>query len=311
MQGRNWIILAVAAVVGLFAVIIANGYFSGIQERNERLAEAQRLVKIAVASQPLEFGTKLTDQNVKMQAWPASSVPVGAFVSIPAVMKDNRVALRPMVPGEPVLASKVSGKDGRATLAAVLPEGMRAVSIPIGAVSGVAGFVLPGTTVDVILTRKMSGEGATSEDFRSDVILESVQVLAVDQLTNDKQGKPKVGKTATVAVTIHDAQRLSVADRMGALSLALRKVEDAPILAQGVAVKTTSTVTGRQVGGPRLYIGRPRESRPQPSAQRSYARPPTYVAVARVGNPGGPSGPSMTVVRGTQSTDYPITYGGW
>ena len=126
MQGRNWIILAIAVVIGLVAVVLANAYFSGVEQKQERVAEQQKLVRIVVASQELEFGTKLTDQNVRRQNWPANSVPVGAFRSIPEVLKDNRVALRPIVPGEPVLASKVSGTDGRATLAALLPEGLRA-----------------------------------------------------------------------------------------------------------------------------------------------------------------------------------------
>src|SRR5687768_8577631 len=132
---RNLIIIGVAVLLGLFAVFIANSYFSGVEQRQAQIADQQKLSRIVVASQPLKFGTKLTADNVRLQNWPAGSVPQGAFTSIAAALKDSRVALRPIVVNEPVLADKVSGTDGRATLAANLPAGMRATSIPISATS--------------------------------------------------------------------------------------------------------------------------------------------------------------------------------
>ncbi len=135
------------------------------------------------------------------------------------------MALRPIVIGEPVLRSKVSGTDGRATLAALLPDGFRAVSIPVNNVNGVAGFVLPGLMVDVLLMRQIEGDGADTQDQRADVVLEGAQVLAVDQLADEKTGKPKVSRTVTLAVTPQDASRLAIANRMGTLQLTLRKME--------------------------------------------------------------------------------------
>ncbi len=311
MQGRNWLVAAIAIVVGLFAVIIANAYFSGIEQRAENEAQAQKLVQVVVATQPLEFGTKLIPQNIRLQAWPAASVPVGAFTTIPDALRDNRVALRPIVPGEPILASKVSGKEGRATLAALLPEGMRATAVPVSAVNGVAGFVLPGTMVDVLLTRQIEGEGAKREDLRSDVILQNVEVLAVDQLANDKEGQPKVSRTATLAVTLTDAQRLAIATKVGTLSLVLRKVEAAPGSQPGVEASPgsfASVVTKRDLGGPRLYMPKKVEAAPRPAA-------PAYAATAprppRIGGSvtsptGFGAGGSMTVFRGSEPTTYPV-----
>lgn len=109
MQGRNIAVIAIAIVLGLIAVVVANGWFSGVAERQEKLAEDQDMVRIVVATQPMEFGTKLTTENIRLQNWPENSVPQGAFNKVEDALKDNRVALRPMVPGEPVLASKVSG----------------------------------------------------------------------------------------------------------------------------------------------------------------------------------------------------------
>jgi pilus assembly protein CpaB len=296
----------VAVVIGLIAVVLANAYFSGVEQKQQQVAKQQQLARIVVASQKLEFGTKLTDQNVRLQNWPADSVPQGAFRTIPDALKNNRVALRPIVPGEPVLASNVSGLDGRATLAALLPDGMRATSIPVDAVNGVAGFVLPGTLVDVLLTRQIEGEGATGDDVRSDLILEDVQVLAVDQLANDKEGKPKVSRTATLAVTPYDAQRLAIARKLGTLSLSLRKVDDA--LAAGDAAETgklARTVTSRQMGLPRLVIPARRGGGGGAGVQQASATVlpaiPAMVAAPRI-----PSGPSMMVTRGTESTSYPV-----
>ncbi len=311
MQNRNLVVIAIAVVFGLIAVVLANSYFSGVQERQANLAKQQALTSIVVATQPLEFGTKLTPQNIRMQSFPATSVPEGAFRSIQDALKDNRVALRPIVPNEPILADKVSGPGGRATLAALLPDGMRAFSIPIDAVRGVAGFVLPGTMVDVMLTRKIQGDGATSEDLRADVILSNVQVLAVDQGADEKEGKPKVGKTATLSVSLFDAQRLTIAQKIGTLSLALRKVETAASNnPDGTAMAYTQTVTGRQVGGPRMYIPGRRDAAPRMAA----ARPVTMQGPVQRVNivvPGA-GGPSMTVVRGTEPTAYPVgTQGGW
>lgn len=317
MGNRNLLIALFAVLLGVVAVVLANAWFSGIEEKQQAAAVNTQTVGIVVATQPLEFGTKISTQNIKLQPWPAASVPQGAFRTINDVLKDNRVALRPIVPGEPVLADKVSGSDGRATLAALLPEGMRAVSIPVNAVRGVAGFVLPGTMVDVLLTRKIPGEGATTEDVRSDVLLSNVQVLAIDQLADEKTGKPKVGRTATLAVTLYDAQRLALADEMdGTLSLALRKVETAAggRVDPGAAApqQIASTLTGRQLGGPRLFVrGRGTGGGGGGSSGPSYSPPPAPMRPSvSTGLAIAPGGPTMTVFRGSEPTVYPVGQGG-
>ena len=306
---RNLIILAIAIALGVIAVVVANGYFSGMDERQAQIAKEQKLARIVVASQALAFGTKLTPDNLRMQNWPAGSVPQGAFASLDAALADNRVALRPIVPGEPVLADKVSGKDGRATLAANLAPGMRATSIPISNVTGVAGFVLPGTSVDVLLTRQIPGDGADQQDQMSDVILENVHVLAIDQLADEKTGDPKVGATATMETDLYGAQKLAVAQKIGTLSLVLRNIEN-----QEPAALTTVTV--RDLPGGQLY----KRGRPQAIAQNAI--PPILPqlfgallpkAPANIPNAVSilPGGPMMSVYRGTAKSDYPVgTLGG-
>ncbi len=309
-------------MLGLVAVIMANAYFSGVEEKQVADAEQNRMARIVVATQPLEFGKPLTPQALKLQNWPASSVPQGAFTSIQEALKDNRVALRPIVPGEPVLASKVSGTDGRATLAALLPDGFRAISIPVDNVNGVAGFVLPGMLVDVLLLRQIEGDGASSQDQRADVVLESAQVLAVDQMANDKEGNPLPSKTVTLAVNPTDASRLAVANRMGTLQLTLRKMEpDFVVDGEGPQQRVAKTMTSRNLGMPRLAIagrgggggggsgGGNTASAPRAPVFASIS-PPATGSVPAAAVPVY-SGPAMTVVRGTEPTNYEVgTLGG-
>jgi pilus assembly protein CpaB len=309
VENRNLILALVAIVVAGIAVLIVNSYLSGMEERAEVQAEEQRLARIVVASQPLAFGDPLTRENIRLQNFPAGSVPQGAFTSIERALADNRVALRPIVPGEPVLADKVSGADGRAVLSANLPDGMRAVSVPITAITGVSGFVRPGDTVDVLLTRKIDVDGATGDDLMSDVILERVQVLAIDQVANEKDTAPKVGRTAVLQVDLLDAQKLAVATRVGTLSLALRNVDTvSPVGAQ--------TVTTRDLGDPQYYYAArsaaaarlrraAADARAVPAAMPPVYAPgpmPAAAAAAPV-----PVGPRMTVYRGTTGEDYPVS----
>ena len=306
MPNRNWILLAIAVVIGLVAVLIANAWFSGMEDRQEQTAQRQELTRIVVASSPLEFGARLTQQNIRLQDWPTNAVPQGAFSTLSEALKNDRVALRALVQGEPILASNVSGADGRATLAALLPAGMRAVSVPIDDVRGVSGFVLPGTLVDVLLTRKIPGDGATAEDMRSDVILENVQVLAIDQIASDKQAEPKVARTATLAVSLFDAQRLALAEKIGTLSLALRRIEDA--VGPTPVAGGQRLVTNRDLGGGRISIpGR------APAAGVAAASGIVVPSLPAIGG-GAPvavrSGPSMMVVRGTEATTYPVSTNG-
>jgi pilus assembly protein CpaB len=295
---RNLIIAAAAVVIGIFAVIIANSYFGAVEERQAQIAQEQKLARIVVASQPLAFGTKLTPDNLRLANWPANSVPVGAFTDVNQALANNRVALRPIVPGEPVLAGKVSGTDGRATLAANLEPGMRAVTIPITNVTGVAGFALPGLSVDVLLTRQMPGDGSRNEDQMSDVILPNVHILAIDQLADEQTGEPKVGGTATLETTLMDAQKLAIAQKIGTLSLALRNV-------QNQNPEALTTVTVRDLGGAGYYRpGRPQQAAaPAPITIARAIAAPIAAAVRATVPAQRQSGSSVSVYRGTEKAE--------
>ena len=124
-----------------------------------------------------------------------------------------------MEDNEPVLAAKITGPGQRAVLAAILEEGMKAVTVRVDDIVGVAGFVQPGDRVDVLLTR----QGDKGEAY-SDLILQNLKVLGIDQLADDRAAKPAVSRSVTLEVAIPQAQRLVVAQSVGSLTLALRPV---------------------------------------------------------------------------------------
>ncbi|EHJ58695.1 Flp pilus assembly protein CpaB [Novosphingobium pentaromativorans] len=295
MHGRNIVLIGIAVALGLIAVILSNSYFSGVEEQQKRIAREQDLIRIVVANKELPFGTILNDQNITLTNWPRSSVPEGAFTDISEAVGKGNATLRNIVAGEPVLASKLSS---RPTLSANLPAGQYAVAVPISAVAAAGGFIRPGDTVDVLLTRKIPGDGAAADDKMTDVVLSTVPVLAIDVDASEKSTEPKAeSKTATLQVDTLGAQKLALAQQLGVLSLALRNATDQTVTA-------ASTVLPNQLTARKLYIAS-RESRapsaPAAPISRSVMSPSTS-APRR-------SGPMMTIFRGSEPSQYEVQRG--
>jgi pilus assembly protein CpaB len=220
MANRQTLIaLGIALLLGLVAVLVANSYLNG----KERQAYAGGTTKVAVASAPLAFGSDITADKVRFVDYPNSSIPPGAFTNAAQLMPPGkrRVALMPISVNEPILSGKISAEGQGASIAALLPDGMRAASVRINDVSGVAGFVQPNDSVDVLITRQMPN--ADHEVQVTDVLLQNARVIAMDQEAKNADGTPKVAKTATLEVTPIDAQKLALAQEVGSLSLVLRK----------------------------------------------------------------------------------------
>jgi len=301
MTRQNVVVLGVAVFLGLIAVILVNAYFSGMEKRQEEIAEQAKMARVVVAAQDMAFGTQITSQNIKLVSWPEASVPDGAFRNAADMLKASRVALRPIQTGEPILASRVSGPDGRATLSANIPEGKLAFSIPITDSTGVGGFVRPGDVVDVLVTRQIPGEGAEDNDKMADVVIEAVPVLGVDQISDENKTDPAVAKTVTLEVDTVGAQKLALARELGVLSLGLRNVAW-----QGAGPRRT--VIPRQLSATNLVIpakagaAAPASAAAQPRGPASSATPSVFT-LPRI------SGPSMTVVRGVNSTQYEVRRG--
>ena len=220
MANRQTLIaLGIALVLGVLAVFLANTYLSG----TERKAQLGGTTKVAVATAPLAFGTDITPDKVRFVDFPNTSIPQGAFTNAAQLMPagKRRVALLPIGVNEPILAAKISAEGQGASIAALLPDGMRAASVAINDVSGVAGFVQPNDTVDVLITRMLPGGAGNAQV--TDVLRQNVRVIAIDQQAKNADGTPKVAKTATLEVNPLDAQKLALAQTVGTLSLVLRK----------------------------------------------------------------------------------------
>src|SRR5438094_361859 len=142
----------------------------------ERLQPPDEMTTVVVAAQRVALGSRLTAQDIRVAPWPKAAIVAGSAQD-PSVFI-GRGVIQPMEANEPVLESKLAPKDGGAGLTTTIPEGMRAVSIRVNDVIGVAGFVVPGSRVDIILSGSPANSGATDV---AKIILENVQVLAAGQ----------------------------------------------------------------------------------------------------------------------------------
>jgi pilus assembly protein CpaB len=238
---------------------------------------------IVVASAPLGFGVTLSRENVVEVPWAAAQLPEGAFSSLDQLLKDGRRAvLSPVSKNEPILKSKVTGAGQRASLSALLDDGKRAVTVRVDDVKGVAGFVLPGDRVDVLLIRTVTKAAGPVETF-SDVMLQHVKVLAVDQLINERQEKPTIAKAVTLEVNTEQAQKIMLATNIGKLSLILRQ--------QG----ENEPATARRVNESDLGIAEINIS-PVPVASKSPESPPQSPKTSAI----------VEIVRGLKGEKYDV-----
>ncbi|MER9840740.1 MULTISPECIES: Flp pilus assembly protein CpaB [Mesorhizobium] len=223
MRANTLIMIVLAGVFGVLAVVLANIWLAG---QRSAMAEANGTQRdtVVVAAVPLKFGDALSADKLREIAWPAGAIPTGAFKTTKEALAGEgaRQALQTIGVNEPILATKITGPGQRATLSAVIGEGMKAVSIRVNDVLGVAGFVFPGDRVDVLLTRTVRDTDGGDKSF-VDVLLQSMKVLAVDQVADESKDSPTVVKAVTLEASTKDAQKLTLAAGAGQLSLALRQ----------------------------------------------------------------------------------------
>lgn len=215
------LMLVFAVVFGVGAVFLSNIWLESRQPVAAAIsANLQPEDTVVVAAIPLRFGDRLTEENTREIPWTASVLPDGSFRTRAELIESeegDRQVLTSIEANEPILNWKITGAGERASLSSVLTDGTRAVSIRVNDVLGVAGFVLPGDRVDIMLTREENKESFV------DVLLQGVKVLAIDQSANDREENPIVVKTVTVEVQTVEAQKLVLAAGVGQLSLALRE----------------------------------------------------------------------------------------
>jgi pilus assembly protein CpaB len=266
MKVRGLVLIGVSALLGLAAVTWV------------KKPTATGMTSVVVAKVALNFGDQLTPAKLSLVDMPPASVPQGAFSAIDDVAKDNRVVLRAMVPGEPILTSKISGNGGRAILSTLIDYSMRAAAIRVNDVNGVAGFVQPGDRVDVMLTQNVTDRAKAD----TTLLLQNVKVLGIDQQADDTKDKAVVVKAVTLEVSPDDAQKLTLAGTIGSLSLSLRNYAN------------PDAVAGRRLSVDDLVPTPPKDAVPVivPAVVKTAAPPPT-----------------VEIFRGTQSTTYDVTRG--
>jgi pilus assembly protein CpaB len=188
---------------------------------------------VMVAAADLDIGAEITAENVRTINWPANSLPAFAYSDPKDVI--GRGIIMPMIQNEPFLPMKLAGKDGGTGLTPAIPPGLRAVSVKVNEVIGVAGYVLPGTHVDVVAT--VSPTGAAT-DMTSKVVLTNVQVLAAGtkiERDGENKDKPMPVSVVTLLVNPEEAERLTLASTEGKIQLALRNPLDKTMpLTQGI-----------------------------------------------------------------------------
>ncbi|MDF8332478.1 Flp pilus assembly protein CpaB [Novosphingobium cyanobacteriorum] len=341
MDKKKLLLLVGALIVAIGTAFAARSLFAGASTpQAEAAAKVPQGPKVLVAQRALPVGTIVTADAISFQPWPKDLVQDAYFAEGEADMSKllGTVVRNPITAGEPVTQGSLVAPGDRGFLAAALGPGMRAVTIPVSARTGVAGFVFPGDHIDLVLTQTVKAGGGQALKA-SETILKNLRVLATDQSTEQEtiEGKTRVRtfSTVTLEVTPKIAEQVAVAQTIGTISLSLRSIADnsaelEQALASG-AVKVPAGMTKAQEEALlKTALSRPidkgssfvtggdvsrfqRKTMPSMSAINGMpeAPPPSYGSA--MGRPSGPSivirtGPVVNVTRGKETQT--VTVGG-
>lgn len=281
MNIRTIATVAFALLFGLAAVILTQVWLGRQRTADRQTAAIEGTVPVVVAAQPIARGMALEPALLKVVRFPQVSVPAGSLTTIEqATAGGQRLALRSIAANEPIMVGKITMPGGKVNLSAAMTPGMRAITFRSNDVAGVAGFVLPGDRVDMLLTRDAAA-GNNDSTLVSQVVVDNLKVLAVDQVDDDAEGKPVVAKAITLEATPEQAQTIALAQAVGTVSLALRQVgDDEPIAKR---IMTVADLGGYRAPAKAAAVGiRPAPRRTQPS------------------------GPQVAVTRGVVVTSYTL-----
>jgi pilus assembly protein CpaB len=230
MKPARIIVLVIAVVAGGIAALLA-----GRSDAPPPPAPVAQLetTDVLIANADIGLGSTVSAQDLRWQTWPVAAAGAGF------IRKSNRpdavnqlvgsIARVPFSAGEPIRESKLIKATGSGYMAAILPSGMRAISVEISPETGAGGFILPNDHVDVILSRRDRAQEKVTgvEAHTSEIIMSNVRVLAIDQAVEEKNGqRVVVGKTATLELSPRQAEALALSRQLGTLSLALRSLVD-------------------------------------------------------------------------------------
>jgi len=233
MNRQRVFVLAGAFVAAIVVAFLVSHLLGGGTQKAAAIPEPPRIAMsdILVASSDLSPGTQLSSSDVHWQQWPKASIDPGfitrdANPDVDSVVNGS-VVRAPLVAGEPITTKKiVEHAQGAGLMAAIVAQGMRAVSIPVSTETDAGGFILPNDRVDVIATQLISD---SPRRFRARTLLTDIRVLAVDQTYEGKDQKTVLAKTATLELTPEQTETVIRAQAAGALTLALRALGEAPV----------------------------------------------------------------------------------
>ncbi len=229
MSLRSILLVVSAVILIIGTVFLARSWLESqrVQVAAAPAPEKPRGKQVLIATKPLPVGIFLKEGDLQWLTWPDDSLPEAYLVKDVAKKEDlfGTVVRKSFSAGQPITMDRLIRPGERGFLAAVLQAGYRAISIPIGAASGIAGLIFPGDRVDIILTHAVSDEGSDKVKPRaSETVLKNVRVLALDQKVSDQEGQPRLAKTATLEVLPKQAEILAVSRELGSLSLSLRSL---------------------------------------------------------------------------------------
>ena len=327
MDKKKLMLLMGALVVAIGTALAARSMFAGAP--TPQVEAAQQVVsgpKVLVAQRALPVGTIITVDAMSFQEWPKDMVQDAYFIDGESDMAKlvGTVVRFPITAGQPVTQGALVAPGDRGFLAAALGPGMRAITIPVSAKTGVGGFVFPGDRVDLMLTQTVKVEDSAALKT-AETILRNIRVLATDQSTETEKvdGKTVVRafRTVTLEVTPRIAEKVAVAQTIGTLALSLRSIADNQSeleraiasgdvkVPEGVTREEEERILAKAINSPieasSSYITGGDVSRFQPRTMT--ARPAkTPQAVANAGIPALPAGPSVRVTRGKETSAVPV-----
>ncbi len=299
MKPRLIVFAVLALLVAFGTAHMARNWLAGQREALEAESRAKKVgTYILVAARDLLTGGFVRVEDLRWQSWPDSDVHDTYLRQGKDKLESlaGAVVRQHIAAGAPVTLGQVIKPGDRGFLAAVLNPGMRAVSVPVTATSGIAGLVFPGDRVDLVLTHAIRDPHSSAPPRNaSETVLTDLRVLAVDQTTDDKDGKPVLARTVTFEVTPHQAEMVEVASELGKIALSLRSLaqedQDSSATPAGGDVVTYTWDSDVSV------LMRPQARRSDGEA------PPNMVTVLR--------GESVTTVPGGPNTAPPAPAAGY
>jgi pilus assembly protein CpaB len=228
MRGRTLILFVVALMLAGGTAMLVRSWLA----QRAPVATAEPIPPpppkaVLVARGAIARGQILKPADLSWQPWPEGGIGKAYIQDGTKKIEDfaGWVARDPFVPGEPVTEAKIVAPGSRGFLAAVLSPGMRAVSVPVTATSGISGLIFPGDQVDILVSEVLTGpKGNAAPQKAAETVLHDVRVLAVDQKLESKSGEAAVAHNVTLEVTPKQAEQIAVATEMGKLSLSLRSL---------------------------------------------------------------------------------------